>query len=108
MSNQPSNQQVLQVKYDDLTARYANHVLVSVGAEEVYLDFTSGIVADRPGVSLLPIHTRITMTPSGVVRLAQLLSQTIQNFQVVNINPPPSEAPTPVEQPPIEPLKDKK
>src|SRR5215207_967193 len=102
MSNQPSNHQVLQVRYDDLKAAYANHVLVSVGAEEVYLDFTSGIVADRPGVSLLPIHTRITMTPSGVVRLAQLLSQTIQNFQVVNINPPPTEPPTAVEQPPVE------
>ena len=102
MSNQPSNQQVLQVRYDDLTARYANHVLVSVGAEEVYLDFTSGIVADRPGVSLLPIHTRIAMTPSGVVRLTQLLSQTIQNFQVVNINPPPQEPPVQVEQPVID------
>ena len=97
MSNQPSNQQVLQVRYDDLKASYANHVLVSVGAEEVYLDFTSGIVADRPGVSILPIHTRITMTPSGIVRLAQLLTQTVQNFKVVNVNPPPTAAPTPIE-----------
>jgi hypothetical protein len=109
MSNQPSNQQqVLQVRYDDLKASYANHVLVSVGAEEVYLDFTSGIVADRPGVSTLPIHTRIAMTPSGVVRLAQLLSQTIQNFQVVNVNPPPTEAPKQVDQPPIEVPEKKK
>src|ERR1044072_5640793 len=101
MSNQPSNQQVLQVRYDDLKASYANHVLVSVGAEEVYLDFTSGIVADRPGVSIMPIHTRIAMTPSGVVRLAQLLAQTTQNFQVVQI-PPPTTPPTPVEPAPIE------
>jgi len=102
MSNQPSNpQQVLQLKYDDLTARYANHALVSVGAEEVYLDFTSGIVADRPGVSVMPIHTRIAMTPSGVVRLTQLLSQTIQNFQVVQVPPPPSQPPTPVVPPPL-------
>ena len=102
MSNQPSNpQQVLQLKYDDLTARYANHALVSVGAEEVYLDFTSGIVADRPGVSIMPIHTRIAMTPSGVVRLTQLLSQTIQNFQVVQVPPAPSQPPTPVEPPPL-------
>jgi hypothetical protein len=107
MSNQPSNQQVLQVRYDDLKASYANHVLVSVGAEEVYLDFTSGIVADRPGVSTLPIHTRIAMTPSGVVRLTQLLSQTIQNFQVVNVNPAPTEAPKPIEQPPVEAAKEK-
>jgi hypothetical protein len=103
MSTQaPQQQQVLQVRYDDLKASYANHVLVSVGAEEVYLDFTSGIVADRPGVSLLPIHTRIAMTPSGVVRLTQLLSQTIQNFQVVNLNPPPQTPPTQVEQPPVD------
>lgn len=108
MSNQPSNQQVLQVRYDDLKASYANHVLVSVGAEEVYLDFTSGIVADRPGVSILPIHTRITMTPSGVVRLAQLLAQTCQNFQVVNVNPPPQEPPTQVAPPAVEAPEAKK
>src|SRR5580700_501835 len=100
MSNQPSNQQVLQVRYDDLKACYANHVLVSVGAEEVYLDFTSGIVADRPGVSVMPIHTRIAMTPSGVVRLTQLLTQTIQNFQVVQVPPAPSAPPVPVEPAP--------
>jgi hypothetical protein len=109
MSNQPSNQQqVLQVRYDDLKASYANHVLVSVGAEEVYLDFTSGIVADRPGVSILPIHTRVAMTPSGVVRLAQLLAQTCQNFQVVNVNPPPQEPPTQVAPPVVEAGAEKK
>ena len=105
MSNQPQNpQQSLQLKYENFTARYANHALVSVGAEEVYLDFTSGIVADRPGVSVMPIHTRIAMTPAGVVRLAQLLTQTTANFQVVQI-PPPSTPPTPVEPAPIEESK---
>ena len=97
MQNQPQNtQQSLQLKYENFTARYANHALVSVGAEEVYIDFTSGIVADRPGVSIMPIHTRIAMTPAGVVRLAQLLTQTTANFQVVQI-PPPTTPPTPVE-----------
>ena len=100
MSNQPQQpQQSLQLKYENFTARYANHALVSVGAEEVYIDFTSGIVADRPGVSVMPIHTRIAMTPSGVVRLAQLLAQTTQNFQVVQVNPP-QVPPTPVEPAP--------
>lgn len=100
MFNEPqSNQQQinLQIRYDDLTARYSNHALVSVGNEEVYLDFTSGIVADRPGVSVMPIHTRIAMTPSGVVRLTQLLAQTVQRFQVVQVQPPPQTPPTPVE-----------
>ena len=99
MSNPNQPQQVLQVRYDDLKASYANHVLVSVGSEEVYLDFTSGIVADRPGASTLPSHTRIAKTPTGVVRLAQLLAQTCQNFQVVNVNPPPQAPPVQVEQP---------
>ena len=110
--NTPAAQQQqipLQIKYEDLTARYANHVLLNTGQEELYLDFTSGIVIDRAaGVSVMPIHTRIAMTPSGVVRLAQLLSQTIQNFQVVNINPPPTEAPKQVEQPPVEATEKKK
>src|SRR5258707_698648 len=108
MSNQPSNQQVLQVRYDDLKASYANHVLVSVGAEEVYLDFTSGIVADRRGVSPHPIHPRVARPPSGGVRLAQLLAQTCQNFQVVNLTPPPQTPPTQVEQPPIDAPKEVK
>ncbi|MEA3206957.1 MAG: hypothetical protein QOE70_14 [Chthoniobacter sp.] len=94
---QPNQQAInLQVKYEDSTARYANHALVSVGNEEVYLDFTSGIIADRPGLSTMPIHTRIAMTPSGVVRLAQLLAQTVQRFQVVQV-PPPQQPPTPIE-----------
>jgi hypothetical protein len=93
---QPQNVQI-QVRYENFTARYANHALVNVGQEEVYLDFTSGIVPDRPGVASMPIHTRIVMTPSGVVRLTQLLNQTIQNFQVVQVAPPPTQPPTPVE-----------
>jgi len=108
MSNEQPQapQQNLQIRYENFTARYANHALVSVGAEEVYLDFTSGIVADRPGVSVMPIHTRIAMTPSGVVRLAQLLAQTTQNFQVVQLNPPPQTPPTPVEPAPVAPVSE--
>ena len=101
--NRPSDQQqphTIQLKYEDFTARYANHVLVSVGAEEVYLDFTSGVVPDRPGSSVMPIHTRIAMTPSGVMRLAQLLAQTTQKFQVVQLQQPQKAPPPPT---PIEP-----
>ena len=104
MSNQnPNPSHSIQVRYEDFTARFANHALVNVGAEEVYIDFTSGIVPDRPGQSLMPIHTRIAMTPSGVVRLAQLLAQTVQNFQVVQVGQQaagePPAAPVPVEIP---------
>ena len=103
--NQPPQSQSipLQIKYEDLTARYANHVLLNTGQEELYLDFTSGIVTDRAaGVSMMPIHTRIAMTPAGVVRLWQLLGQAVQNFQVIQTNPAPPQAPTPIEPPAAE------
>lgn len=103
--NRPPDQQThtIQVKYEDFTARYANHVLVSVGNEEVYLDFTSGVVPDRPGNSVMPIHTRIVMTPSGVVRLAQLLTQTAQNFQVVQLQQQQQSSQAPAPPMPVEP-----
>ena len=100
--NQPSQQQLaLQIKYEDMTARYANHVLVNTGQEELYLDFTSGLVVDRAaGVTVMPIHTRIAMTPAAVVRLWQLLGQTVQNFRVIQTGQQPGQppaAPQPVE-----------
>ena len=104
-ANAPQQQSIpLQVKYEDMTARYANHVLLNTGQEELYLDFTSGIVMDRAaGVSVMPIHTRIAMTPSGVVRLWQLLGQAVQNFQVIQApQAQQPQAPTPVELPATE------
>lgn len=97
----PQPSMPLQIKYEDLTARYANHVLLNTGQEELYLDFSSGIVIDRAaGLSVMPIHTRIAMTPSGVVRLWQLLGQAVQNFQVIQTPPQQTPtAPTPVEPP---------
>jgi hypothetical protein len=96
----PQQQSIpLQIKYEDMTARYANHVLLNTGQEELYLDFSSGIVIDRAvGVSVMPIHTRIAMTPSGVVRLWQLLGQAVQNFQVIQTGSQQApQAPTPIE-----------
>jgi len=66
----------IQVKYEDLTARYSNHVLVNTANEEVYLDFSSGILPDQGnGVNIMPIHTRIAMTPAGLKRFYQVLGQ---------------------------------
>lgn len=95
----PQQQSIpLQIKYEDMTARYANHVLLNTGQEELYLDFSSGIVIDRAaGASVMPIHTRIAMTPAGVVRLWQLLGQAVQNFQVIQTGQQQPQAPTPVE-----------
>jgi hypothetical protein len=105
MSNIPNQgfgqqqQQIpLQVRYEDMSARYANQVLLNTTAEEVYLDFSPGVVMDRAmGGAVLPIHTRIVMTPTGVLRLYQALAQALQNYQIVQTNPAPApETPQPV------------
>ncbi len=77
MANEPDQKQMkIQVKYEDLTARYANQVILSTGQEEVYLDFSSGIIPDLgSGMSTLPIHTRIAMSAGGVRRLYNVLGQ---------------------------------
>ncbi len=71
-----SKQMKVQVKYEDMTARYANQVVLTTGQEEVFLDFSSGMIPDQgTGMSTLPIHTRIAMTSGGLRRLYQVLGQ---------------------------------
>lgn len=79
MPNDPKPQQVkLQVKYEDTTARYANQIVLTTGQEEVYLDFSSGIIPDQGGgMSVLPIHTRIAMPHSALKRFHQMLTQLV-------------------------------
>ena len=105
--NQQSQQQQvpLQIRYDDLNSRYANQVLLNTTAEEIYLDFSPGVVMDRgQGGAVLPIHTRIVMTPNGVLRLYQALGQALSNYQVVQTNPAPApENPQPVNAPAASP-----
>jgi hypothetical protein len=83
MANEPAPKQVkIQVKYEDMTARYANQVVLTTGQEEIFLDFSSGLIPDQgSGASTLPIHTRIAMTASGVKRLYQVLGQLIAKAQ---------------------------
>ena len=99
----PQNQNVqVQLKYEDTTARYASHALLTPGNEELYLEFSSGVIVDRTaGGAVLPVHTRIAMTPAGVVRLWQLLGQAVQNFQVVQTG---QQGQAPASSTPLPPL----
>lgn len=83
MANEPASKQIkIQVKYEDMTARYANQVVLTTGQEEIFLDFSSGLILDQgSGVSTLPIHTRIAMTAAGVKRLHQVLGQLLSKAQ---------------------------
>ena len=72
----------IQVKYEDMTARYANQVVLTTGQEEVFLDFSSGLLPDQgTGVSVLPIHTRIAMSANSLRRLHQTIGQLLTKAQ---------------------------
>lgn len=83
MANEPApKQQKIQIKYEDMTARYANQVVLTTGQEEIFLDFCSGIIPDQgQGFSTLPIHTRIAMSVNGIRRLHQSLGDLITKLQ---------------------------
>jgi hypothetical protein len=83
MANEPKQKQMkIQVKYEDMTARYANQVVLTTGQEEVFLDFSSGLLPDQgSGTSVLPIHTRIAMSAGGLRRLYQVLGQLFAKAQ---------------------------
>lgn len=68
----------IRVKYDVSVATYAAQALVQAGAEEVFLDFSSGIVNDANGTRVMPIHSRIALSHAGAQRLLNALAQTLQ------------------------------
>ena len=82
MANEPKKQQQIQIKYEDMAARYANQVVLTTGQEEIFLDFSSGLIPDQgQGFSTLPIHTRIAMTAGGLRRFYQTLGQLFAKAQ---------------------------
>jgi hypothetical protein len=95
MPNDPKSSQVkIQVKYEDMTARYANQIVLTTGQEEVYLDFSSGIIPDQAGgTSVLPIHTRIAMPHSALKRFHQMLTQLFSKAQEAKSAGTPAERP---------------
>jgi hypothetical protein len=84
----------LGVRYDDMMARYANQVALRTTPEEVYLEFSSGVVQDpATGKPLMPVHTRIAMTHAGARRLAEILQQSLPRAQSGGNASPPGSPP---------------
>jgi hypothetical protein len=62
------------LKYDSLTAVYADHVILNGTNGGVMLDFASCVVNDpNTGESTVPVHTRVAMTTNGAAQLFRLL-----------------------------------
>jgi GTPase SAR1 family protein len=82
--NSANESRQLRIKYDESKATYASQALVQANAEEVIIDFSSGILQDPSGEgsAVMPIHSRIAMTHAGAQRLLGALTQTLQKQQV--------------------------
>jgi len=72
----------IQVKYDDLSAKYASQVLINSTREEIFLDFSAGAFNDQvAGKMILPINSRIVMTLPGARRLLQALGKALSTLE---------------------------
>jgi hypothetical protein len=73
MSDQP--EQKFHLKYDSMTAVFADHVVLNGINGAFILDFASSMVNDpSTGRSTIPVHTRIAMSHQGAAQLSQLLA----------------------------------
>lgn len=71
----PQANQKLHLKYESMTAVFADHVVLNSTNGGVILDFASSIVSDPgSGDSTIPVHTRIAMTHHGAAQLLRMLS----------------------------------
>lgn len=66
----------LQVRYSETSSLYCSQFLVNSTPEDITIGFSSGYIQD-PGSreTVLPIHTRISMTLQGARRLHNLLGK---------------------------------
>ena len=78
----PGQQQV-SVQVDDATTptTYASTVRVWGSAEEVNLDFSTGLRPTGPKNAVLKIDHRMVLNPWAAKRLAIVLGQTIQRYE---------------------------
>lgn len=67
--------QKYHLKYESMTAVFADHVVLNGIGGGVILDFASAVVGDpKTGDSTIPVHTRVAMTHQGAAQLYRMLA----------------------------------
>jgi hypothetical protein len=78
-------QQTVKVRYEETQALFASQFMINASDEDVVINFSSGHISDpNTGESILPIHTRIALTPGATIRLVNTLTQVIDNMKRAN------------------------
>ena len=72
----------MRVRYENMETQFASQFVVNSTREEIIVNFSPGAISDpQTNQQMLPINTRIAMTPHGAARLAQTLSNVLKNMQ---------------------------
>ena len=70
----------VRLRYDSMETTFASQFIVNASREEIILNLSPGYIAEPgSGDRLLPIQTRIAMTPQGAARLAKTLDTVLRN-----------------------------
>lgn len=71
-------QQQIKVRYNETSSLFASQFLLNSSEEDVTVNFSAGPLTDPGnGESILPIHTRISMTREGAKRLHAILGKVL-------------------------------
>ncbi len=75
MTEQQKQQQV-KVRYNETSSLFASQFLINTSTEDITINFSSGPMSDPTnGETILPVHTRMSMTMAGARRLHAVLGK---------------------------------
>lgn len=70
-----------RVRYDSMETQFASQFIVNSTREEIIVNFSPGPLVDpQSREQLLPINTRIAMTPQGAARLTRTLTDVLKSL----------------------------
>jgi len=69
----------VRIRYDSMETLFASQFIVNTSREELILNLSPGYIAE-PGTNdrLLPIQSRIALTPQGAARLVATLNKVLR------------------------------
>lgn len=77
-----TQQKTIKVRYNETSSLFASQFIINSTAEDLTINFSSGALADPgSGETILPIHTRISLTMEGARRLQGVLNQVLNQQQ---------------------------
>lgn len=82
-TEQPSEPLNVRIRYDSMDTQFASQFIINASSEEIILNLSPGYITETgTNERLLPIQSRIAMTPQGAARLVQTLNKVLSDTYV--------------------------